>query len=901
MAITENIETQDPIILVDGSSYLYRAYHALPPLLTSKNKPTGAIKGVISMIRKILIDHPDSPVAVIFDAKGKTFRHEMYKEYKANRPSMPTDLAEQIEPIHRIIELMGIKLITISGVEAEDVIGTLADQARQKQIDTVISTGDKDMTQLVCKNVKVVNTMTGELLDSKGVEKKFGVPPELITDYLALIGDTSDNVPGVDKVGPKTAVKWLNEYKNIDGIVDNSENITGKVGENLRLGLEQLSLSKELVTIKKDVDLDVTIEGLKVRPADQSGLNAIYKELEFRSWLNNKEDQPKIEEERINSNYELVLNEKDLDKWIKKVTKAKTVAVDTETSGLNYMDAKLVGVSLSTKPGEAAYIPFGHAKEEGIKQLSEKTVVEKLKPFLEDKKKKIIGQNLKFDRNILAQHGIKLGPIKNDTMLMSYILDASATRHNLDALAKLYLNYKTTTFEEVAGKGVKQITFDQVPLKLAGNYASEDADITLRLFEKLNPLLNKKTSLKKLAEDIEIPLIEVLSDMEQAGTLVNSKVLQAQSKDLGKRLIKLEEKAYEIAGEEFNLSSTKQLREIFFVKLEYPIIKKTPGGQPSTDENVLQQLADDYELPKVLLEHRTLSKLKSTYTDKLPLQISENSGRVHTSFHQAITATGRLSSSDPNLQNIPIRTEDGRRIRQAFEAAKSNELISADYSQIELRIMAHLSEDKGLLKAFNNNEDIHSLTASEVFSVDQNAVTPDLRRNAKAINFGLIYGISAFGLGKQLGINRNLAAEYMAMYFTKYPGVKDYMESTKQSARDLGYIETLFGRRLYLRDINAGNGIRRQAAERAAINAPVQGTAADIMKIAMINMHQELKKAKLNAKMTLQVHDELIIESPPSETKEVVNLLKKSMSEATKLKVPLEVDVGIGNNWDQAH
>ena len=901
MAVTENTETQDPIILVDGSSYLYRAYHALPPLLTSKNKPTGAIKGVISMIQKILIDHPSSPVAVIFDAKGKTFRHEMYKEYKANRPAMPTDLAEQIEPIHRIIELMGIKLITISGVEADDVIGTLADQARQKQIDTVISTGDKDMTQLVCKNVKVVNTMTGELLDSKGVEKKFGVPPELIIDYLALIGDTSDNVPGVDKVGPKTAVKWLKEYKNIDGIVDNSENIPGKVGENLRLGLEQLSLSKELVTIKKDVDLDVTIEGLKVRPTDQSGLNAIYEELEFRSWLKNKEDQPKIEEERINSNYELVLNEKDLDKWIKKVNKAKTVAVDTETTGLNYMDAKLVGVSLSTKPGEAAYIPFGHAKEEDIKQLSEKTVLEKIKPFLEDKKKKIIGQNLKFDRNILAQHGIKLGSIKHDTMLMSYILDASATRHNLDALAKLYLNYKTTTFEEVAGKGVKQITFDQVPLKLAGNYASEDADITLRLYEKLNPLLNKKTSLKKLAEDIEVPLIEVLSDMEQAGTLVNSKVLQAQSKDLGKRLIKLEKEAYEIAGEEFNLGSTKQLREIFFDKLEYPVIKKTPGGQPSTDENVLQQLADDYELPKVLLEHRTLSKLKSTYTDKLPLQISENSGRVHTSFHQAITTTGRLSSSDPNLQNIPIRTEDGRRIRQAFEASKSNELISADYSQIELRIMAHLSEDKGLIKAFNNNEDIHSLTASEVFSVAQNAVTPDLRRNAKAINFGLIYGISAFGLGKQLGINRNLAAEYMAMYFAKYPGVRDYMESIKQSARDLGYIETLFGRRLYLRDINAGNGIRRQAAERAAINAPVQGTAADIMKIAMINMHQGLKKAKLDAKMTLQVHDELIIESPTDETKEVVDLLKKSMSEAATLKVPLEVDVGIGNNWDQAH
>ena len=901
MTEIKNLATQDPIILVDGSSYLYRAYHALPPLLTSNNKPTGAIKGVISMIQRILTDHPSSPVAVIFDAKGKTFRHEMYKEYKANRPPMPEDLAEQIEPIHKIIELMGIKLITISGVEADDVIGTLADQARKKQIDTVISTGDKDMTQLVCKNVKVVNTMTGELLDTKGVQKKFGVPPELIIDYLALIGDTSDNVPGVDKVGPKTAVKWLTEYKGIDGIVKNSENIPGKVGENLRSSLDQLFLSKELVTIKRDVDLDVTIEGLKVQPENQQGLNAIYEELEFRSWLNQKEGLPKVKEEKVNGKYELIINEKTLDTWIKKVNKAETVALDTETTGLDYMDVELVGISISTKPGEAAYIPFGHEKEEGIEQLSKEIVLEKLKPFLEDSKKKIIGQNIKFDRNILSQNGIKLGSIKQDTMLMSYVLDASATRHNLDALAKFYLNYKTTTFEEVAGKGVKQISFDEVPLKQAGNYASEDADITLRLYEKLNPLLNKQTSLKKLAEDIEIPLIEVLSDMEQSGTLVNSKILGAQSKDLGKRLIKLEKKAYEIAGEEFNLGSTKQLREIFFDKLEYPVIKKTPGGQPSTDENVLQQLAENYELPKVLLQHRTLSKLKSTYTDKLPYQVSPNTGRVHTSFHQAVTTTGRLSSSDPNLQNIPIRTEDGRRIRQAFEASKNKVLISADYSQIELRIMAHLSKDKGLIKAFNNNEDIHSLTASEVFSVDESAVTPDLRRNAKAINFGLIYGISAFGLGKQLGINRNLAAEYMAMYFTKYPGVKDYMETVKQSARDLGYIETLYGRRLYLRDINAGNGIRRQAAERAAINAPVQGTAADIMKIAMINMHRELNKAKLDARMTLQVHDELIIESPPGETKTVIYLLKKSMSEAAKLKVPLEVDIGIGNNWDQAH
>ena len=901
MTETENLDPKDPIILVDGSSYLYRAYHALPPLLTSNNKPTGAIKGVISMIQRILIDHPESPVAVIFDAKGKTFRHEMYKEYKANRPPMPTDLAEQIEPIHKIIKLMGIKLISIPGVEADDVIGTLAEQAREKEIDAVISTGDKDMTQLVCKNVKVVNTMTGELLDSKGVKKKFGVSPDLIIDYLALIGDTSDNVPGVDKVGPKTAVKWLTEYKNINGIIKNSENISGKVGENLRSGLDQLSLSKELVTIKKDVDLEVTIEGLKVEPANQEGLNTVYEELEFKSWLNKRESKPAIIKEEVNVNYELIIDEKDLNKWIKKAEKAETVAFDTETTGLDYMDAELVGVSLSTKPGEAAYIPFGHQKEENIEQLSKGIVLKKLKPLLENSKNKIIGQNIKFDRNILSQNGINLGSIKQDTMLMSYVLDASATRHNLDALAKFYLNHKTTTFEEVAGKGVKQISFDQVPIKQAGQYASEDADITLRLYEKLVPLLNKEVSLKNMAENIEIPLIAVLSDMEQAGTLINSKVLGAQSKDLGKRLIKLEKKAYGIAGEEFNLGSTKQLREIFFNKLEYPIIKKTPGGQPSTDENVLQQLAEDYELPKVLLEHRTLSKLKSTYTDKLPDQVSENTGRVHTSFHQAVTTTGRLSSSDPNLQNIPIRTEDGRRIRQAFEASDNNVLISADYSQIELRIMAHLSEDKGLISAFNNNEDIHSLTASEVFSVDEDAVTPDLRRNAKAINFGLIYGISAFGLGKQLGINRNLAAEYMAMYFTKYPGVKDYMESVKQSARNRGYIETLYGRRLYLRDINAGNGIRRQAAERAAINAPVQGTAADIMKIAMINTHLEIKNAKLHARMTLQVHDELIIESPPDEADEVVDLIKRSMSEAAKLKVPLEVDVGIGKNWDQAH
>ena len=894
------MSTEDPIILVDGSSYLYRAYHALPPLENSKNQPTGAIKGVISMIKKILIDHPDSDLAVVFDAKGKTFRHEMYPKYKANRPPMPEDLVMQIEPIHKIIELMGIKLIMISGVEADDVIGTLAEQARKKKLNTVISTGDKDMTQLVCDNVSVVNTMTGELLDESGVKNKFGVSPEYITDYLALIGDKSDNVPGVDKVGPKTAVKWLDEYTSLENIIKNSESLGGKVGENLRSTIDTLKLAHELVTIKKDVELPIGIEELKVNKEDEEGLRKIYEELEFRAWLQEGARPQTEKPKELNSKYELINSEKALDKIIKAASKAKVIAIDTETTGLDYMDANLVGVSMAYEQGKAFYIPFGH-EDQDIPQLKEKIVLKKLKPFLEKAKNKIIGQNIKFDRNILARYGIKIDSIKNDTMMMSYVLDASATRHNLDALSSFYLNYKTSTFEEVAGKGTKQVTFDKVPLDKATHYAAEDADITLRLYEVLEPKLNSIKPLKKLMEEIEIPLIEVLSDMEQNGMLLNSKILSSQSKDLESRIDKLEKLAYEIAGEEFNLGSTKQLREIFFEKLNYRIIKKTPGGQPSTDEKVLQELSEEYELPKVLLEHRTLSKLKSTYTDKLPGQISSNTGKVHTSFHQAVTTTGRLSSSDPNLQNIPIRTEDGRRIRQAFEATEGNKIISADYSQIELRVMAHLSKDKGLLEAFNQGEDIHAKTASEVFDVELNKVTTDLRRNAKAINFGLIYGISAFGLGRQLGINRNLAAEYMAMYFEKYPGVKTYMETTKDTARDTGYIETLFGRRLYLRDINASNAIRRQASERVAINAPVQGSAADIMKIAMINAYRALKKSKSKAQLTLQVHDELIVDTPKEETDKVISILTKSMQEAANLDVPLEVDIGIGSNWDQAH
>ena len=891
-------EEKDPIILVDGSSYLYRAYHALPPLTTSKNQPTGAIKGVISMIKRVLIDHPDSPLAVVFDAKGKTFRHDMYSEYKANRPPMPEDLVQQIEPIHRIISLMGIKLIMIPGVEADDVIGTLAEQARQKKLNTVISTGDKDMTQLVCDNVSVVNTMSGELLDENGVMNKFGVGPELITDYLALIGDKSDNVPGVDKVGPKTAVKWLNEYKNIEGIKKNAESIGGKVGENLRSSIETLDLAHELVKIKTDVPLEITIEDLAVSESDAEQLSEVYKELEFNSWL--QEVPEKIVKTEVNSSYVCISTEKSLKELIKKASKAKTIALDTETTGLDYMDTELVGISLSYQAGEAYYIPLNH-DDDSVDQLALDIVLKELRPLLESSSNKIIGQNIKFDKNVLAKYGVDIASIKNDTMMMSYVLDASATRHNLDALSSYYLNYKTSTFEDVAGKGVKQITFDKVPIEAATNYAAEDADITLRLYEELNPRLEGEASLNKLNDEIEIPLIEVLSEMEQNGAILNSKILNSQSKDLEGRIKKLEEKAYQIAGEEFNLGSTKQLREIFFEKLKYRIIKKTPGGQPSTDEKVLAELAEEYELPKVLLEHRTLSKLKSTYTDKLPNQVSQSTGKVHTSFHQAVTTTGRLSSSDPNLQNIPIRTEDGRRIRQAFEPSKGNKFISADYSQIELRVMAHMSKDEGLLEAFRDGQDVHSKTASEVFDVGIKDVTSDLRRNAKAINFGLIYGISAFGLGKQLGISRNLAAEYMAMYFEKYPDVKKYMESTKEFASQNGYVETLFGRRLYLRDINATNAMRRQASERAAINAPVQGTAADIMKIAMINMHKAIKTQKSEAKLILQVHDELILDTPKDEIDKIVSLVTESMMGAANLDVPLEIDIGIGDNWDQAH
>ena len=897
--INESSE-QDPIILVDGSWYLYRAYHALPPLMTSNKQPTGAIRGVISMIKKIIQDHPNSPLAVVFDSKGKTFRHEIYKEYKANRPPMPEDLIEQIEPIYKIIKALGITLISEKGVEADDVIGTLAKEASEKKLNTMISTGDKDMTQLIGPFVKVVNTMSGELLDETGVEKKFGVMPYQIKDYLALIGDTSDNVPGIEKVGPKTAVKWLKDYQSVENLIKHSKNLPGKVGENLRNGIEQLKLSKELVTIKLDLSLDVGIDNLKVDKIDKNFLEEIYTELEFKTWLE-KEEAPKkevVKKVANQSKYELITKINQLENWIVKIEKSSLLALDTETTGLDYMDAKLVGISLSVKSGEAAYIPLGHQHEE---QLSVDVVLKKLKPVLESNKIKIVGQNIKFDRNILTRHGINLDSFENDTMLMSYVLNSTATRHNLDALAQYYLKYKTTTFEEIAGKGAKQVTFDLVPIDQAAHYASEDADITFQLHEEFKSRLAKEPVLNTLLEEVEIPLIRVLSEMEQAGTLVNERVLKAQSKNFSERIAKLETEAYELANQEFNLGSPKQLQEIFFEKLKYPILQKTPGGQPSTAENVLQQLSEDYELPKIILEHRTLSKLKSTYTDTLPSQISPTTGRIHTSFNQTGTSTGRLSSSDPNLQNIPIKTEDGRRIRQAFEAPSGYQLISADYSQIELRVIAHLSKDKNLLKAFKEGQDIHSSTASEVFGVDIKEVELDQRRSAKAINFGLIYGISAFGLSKQLGINRNLAAEYMDIYFSRYPDVRKYMNQIKSEAKKIGYVETLYGRRLYLPEISTGNAIRRQAAERVAINAPVQGTAADIMKMAMLSVSDSLRKQKIDAKLILQVHDELVVESHEKATKKVTEILTDSMSKAAKLSVPLEVEIGIGKNWDQAH
>ena len=912
-----------PLILVDGSSYLYRAFHALPPLTNSKGRPTGAVKGVINMIRRLLKDYHDSTVVVVFDAKGKTFRDDMYDQYKANRPPMPDDLRVQIDPIHKIIDAMGLPILTIEGVEADDVIGTLAVEASAQAQPVIISTGDKDIAQLVNEYVTMVNTMTDTVLNSEGVRNKFGVPPELIIDYLALLGDKSDNIPGVPGVGEKTALGLLQGIGGLDDIYSTldqvaeldfrgAKNLAPKLAEHKELAY----LSYALATIKTDVHLPLSLSQLKHRPSDDDVLLELFVEQEFKAWTTELTNRSEESLEPITANpgekeqaatkpqakhYETVLTEEQLQSWIEKIVLKKQLAVDTETTSLDYMAARMVGISLAVEPGEAAYIPFGHDYLGAPNQLPESRVIELLKPLLEDPNIKKIGQNLKYDMSILAQHGINLQGISFDTMLESYVIDSVATRHDMDSLAEMYLGEKTIAFSDVAGKGANQLTFNQIALEQAAPYAAEDADITLRLHNTLWPKLQSEPSLLGVFSDIELPLVPVLSRIERAGALVDDTLLFQQSHELGLRIDELERHAWDLAGQEFNLASPKQLGDILFNQLEIPVLKKTAKGAPSTKEEVLQELALDYPLPKVLLEHRGLAKLKSTYTDKLPTMINRVTGRIHTSYHQSGTATGRLSSSDPNLQNIPIRNAEGRRVRQAFIVPDGYKLIAADYSQIELRIMAHLSEDPNLLTAFANGLDIHSATAAEVFSTPLDRVTADQRRSAKAINFGLIYGMSAFGLAKQLNIGRKQAADYIDTYFDRYPGVLNYMNTVRSSAAESGYVETWFGRRLYLPEINSRNGMRRQAAERTAINAPMQGTAADIIKLAMIKVDQWLLDSKLDSKMIMQVHDELILEVPDNELEEVTTGLLSGMENAAELKVPLVVDIGVGNNWEEAH
>ena len=898
-------DKKPPLILVDGSSYLFRAFHALPPLTNSKGQPTGAVYGVINMLNKLVEEYKPEHIAVVFDAKGKTFRNDMYEDYKANRPPMPDDLRSQIEPLYELVEALGYPMIIVPGVEADDVIGTYARQATEQKIDTLISTGDKDLAQLVNEHITLINTMNNVVLDEAGVMEKFEVPPAAIVDYLALMGDTSDNIPGVPKVGPKTAAKWLKQYQTLDNLVAHADEIKGKVGESLRENLQQLPLSRELTTIKCDVELDHAISELAMRSPQLEKLKQIYTEMEFKTWLSNLSaegaevaDSPA--RARAEASYETILDKKSFDHWIKKLKKAQQFAFDTETTSLDYMQARVVGVSFAVKTGEAAYVPFAHDYLDAPQQLSEQEVLGALKPLLEDKSKGKIGQNLKYDAHVLSNHGISMQGITQDTMLESYVLD-STQRHNMDDMALRLLGHSTIHFEDIAGKGAKQLTFNQVDLALAGPYAAEDADITLQIHEKLSQALAAEPALKKVYEEIELPLLNVLLKIERNGVKVDVAMLEQQSKQLAERMKEVEQLAYDEAGETFNLASPKQLSTILFEKLKIPSSKKTKTGQYSTAEDVLQELAAEYALPKLLLEHRSLSKLKSTYTDKLPLQVNKDTGRVHTSYNQTVAATGRLSSTDPNLQNIPIRSEEGRRIRQAFVAPKGYKLLAADYSQVELRIMAHLSEDANLLKAFSDGIDVHRATAAEVFGVALDKVETEQRRAAKAINFGLIYGMSAFGLAKQLNIGRYEAQDYIDVYFARYPGVRDYMDKTREKAHDRGYVETVYGRRLYLPEINSRNGQRRQYAERTAINAPMQGTAADIIKRAMITVDQVLAASRVDAKVVMQVHDELVVEVVEKDIEALADLLRLEMEQAATLKVPVVVDIGIGDNWDEAH
>jgi DNA polymerase-1 len=857
------------------------------------------------MIKKLMNDYPDTHIAVVFDAKGKTFRNDIYPEYKANRPPMPDDLRTQIEPIHDIIKKMGLPLLSVADVEADDVIGTLAVQATAQKMDVLISTGDKDMAQLVTPHVTLINTMNDSIMDEQGVVEKFGVRADQIIDYLALVGDTSDNIPGVPKCGPKTAVKWLTAYDSLSGVMENADEIKGKIGENLRASLEVLPVSYELATIKTDVALENSVDELELVAPDNDGLLELFTDLEFRAWvdeLNGDEGADAAESSNsIETDYDIVFTFEELDGWLDTLKSAEAFAFDTETTSVDYMEAKLVGLSFSCETGKAAHVPLTHDYPGAPEQLPMADVLDRIRPLLEDRDRTIVGQNLKYDISVMAKHGVNIQAKVLDTMLESYVLNSVASRHNMDDLALKYLGISTVHFEDIAGKGAKQLTFNQIELEKAGHYAAEDADITWRLHETLWPKLQAEPSLLSVYTDIEIPLVPILSKVERQGVLLDELQLQQQSKELEKRLSELEQEAYGLAGQEFNLGSPKQLQEIFFEKLGLPVIKKTPKGQPSTAEPVLQELALDYPLPKVIMEYRGLSKLKSTYTDQLPKQINALTGRVHTSYHQAVAATGRLSSTDPNLQNIPIRTEEGRRVRKAFIAPPGYKVLAADYSQIELRIMAHLSEDDGLIKAFKEGLDIHKATAAEVFGVALDAVADEQRRSAKAINFGLIYGMSAFGLARQLNIARGDAQDYIDLYFERYPGVKAYMDRTRELAAEQGFVETIFGRRLYLPEITASNFQRRQAAERTAINAPMQGSAADIIKRAMIAVDAWLAMADLDTRVTMQVHDELVLEVAEGNIEEVSGGLAEKMSNAAELSIPLVVETGVGDNWDEAH
>ena len=906
------------LLLVDGSSYLYRAFHGLPDLRNSRQEPTGAIYGVLNMLRKLHKEFPSDYSVCVFDAKGKTFRNDLYPEYKANRSAMPDDLRAQIQPLHEAITAMGWPILIQEGVEADDVIGTLCKEATQNQFNVVVSTGDKDLAQLVNKHVTLINTMTNEKLDIEGVKNKFGLMPNQIIDYLTLIGDTSDNVPGVEKVGPKTALKWLNEYQTLDNIVNNAAQFSGVVGENLRKALDWIPKAKDLITIRCDLDIDKNWDNFKPKAQDPSTLENLYQRFEFKNWLNEIKEgssennlSGKSSEEKISIKspshfiskikYDTIFDKDLLHVWLEKIKEKKYVCVDTETNSLDTMQAKIVGISIAVNAGEAAYIPLAHDYPGAPKQLSIDTILNLLKPMLEDEKIKKIGQNIKYDAHVFLNHGIHLKGIKHDTMLQSYVAESHQS-HGMDNLSLRHLGHTCVSYEDVAGKGVNQLKFNQVDINVASHYSSEDADVTLQLNQFFNPTIESDVSLKFIYENIEMPAAGVLLKIERNGVLVDHKKLNAQSHEIGKKILLLEEEAYQLAGQPFNLASPKQLQDILFNKLGIKSLKKTPSGAPSTDEEVLQDLALDYPLPKLLLEHRSLSKLKSTYTDKLPKMINANTGRIHTSYNQAVAITGRLASSDPNLQNIPIRTLEGRKIREAFIANEGSSILSADYSQIELRIMAHLSQDKRLLEAFKNNEDIHKSTAAEIFGCDLGSVSQEQRRYAKVINFGLIYGMSVFGLSKSLGIERSAASNYIETYFARYPGVKRYMEEAKLFAKDKGYVETFFGRRLWIPEINSSNGIRRAAAERAAINAPMQGTAADLIKLAMISVDQWLSQnTHLKTKMIMQVHDELVFEVPQEE----INILRKElpllMEGVANLDIPLIVDIGVGLNWDKAH